>query len=75
MFLLVLLGFFYVGTPLQMGNVKLGLILTQVFVIAGIPILAIDPKGDLGNMLLTFPELSEHDFAPWVDPEEAARKV
>jgi len=36
--------------------------------------LVIDPKGDLGNLLLTFPELSAADFAPWVDAGDAARK-
>ena len=42
--------------------------------IDGIPVIAIDPKGDLGNLLLTFPELRGEDFLPWVDPDEAARK-
>ena len=36
--------------------------------------IAIDPKGDLGNLLLTFPELRPEDFLPWVDPDEAARQ-
>ena len=39
-FALVLLGFFYIGTPLQLADVKLGLIATQVVLIAGIPVLA-----------------------------------
>ena len=34
----------------------------------------IDPKGDLGNLLLTFPDLRAEDFKPWVNPEEAQRK-
>ena len=42
--------------------------------IDGIPAIAIDPKGDLGNLLLTFPELRPADFRPWIDPGEAARK-
>src|SRR5262249_51787765 len=42
--------------------------------IDGIPAIAIDPKGDLGNLLLTFPELLPADFQPWVDPAEATRK-
>jgi hypothetical protein len=42
--------------------------------IDGIPVIAIDPKGDLGNLLLTFPSLRPEDFQPWVDPAEAARK-
>jgi sodium transport system permease protein len=40
-FLLVLIGFFYVGTPLQLQNLKLGLVLTQVLIIAGIPLVAL----------------------------------
>jgi len=40
-FLLVLIGFFYIGTPLQLNNLKLGLVLTQVLIIAGIPILGL----------------------------------
>ena len=34
---------------------------------AGIPVLAIDPKGDLGNLCLTFPSLAPADFEPWMD--------
>lgn len=40
-FLLVLLGFFYVGTPLQLDDTRSGLVLTQIFIIAGIPLLAL----------------------------------
>ena len=40
----------------------------------GIPAIVIDPKGDLGNLLLTFPELRPADFEPWVDPDEARKK-
>ncbi|HZL88509.1 MAG TPA: ATP-binding protein, partial [Pirellulaceae bacterium] len=42
--------------------------------IDGIPAIIVDPKGDLGNLLLTFPQLRAEDFAPWIDPAEAARK-
>ena len=35
--------------------------------IDGVPAICIDPKGDLGNLLLTFPDLAPPDFAPWVD--------
>jgi hypothetical protein len=34
----------------------------------------IDPKGDISNLLLAFPDLAAADFAPWVDPAEAQRK-
>jgi hypothetical protein len=39
----------------------------------GIPAIAIDPKGDLGNLLLAFPNLQPQDFRPWVDASEATR--
>ena len=39
----------------------------------GIPALLIDPKGDIGNLLLHFPSLSPEDFQPWIDPDEARR--
>lgn len=56
------------------GKTGLGVVLLEEAAIDGIPILAIDPKGDLGNLLLTFPDLAPSDFAPWVDAGEAARK-
>ena len=40
--------------------------------IDGIPAIVVDPKGDLGNLLLTFPELRAEDFRPWIDAAEAA---
>src|SRR4029079_15385412 len=42
--------------------------------IDGIPAICIDPKGDLGNLLLTFPHLEAAEFLQWVDPGEAQRK-
>ena len=56
------------------GKTGLGLGLLEEAAIDGIPVIAIDPKGDLGNLLLTFPDLLPEDFAPWVDPDEAARQ-
>jgi len=55
------------------GKTGLCLALLEEAGIDGIPALAIDPKGDLGNLLLTFPSLRPEDFAPWIDPAEAAR--
>ncbi len=57
------------------GSGKTGLCLSLIeeAAIDGIPVLAIDPKGDLGNLMLSFPELRPKDFAPWVDPAEALR--
>ncbi len=40
----------------------------------GIPAIIIDPKGDLTNLLLHFPDLLPSDFQPWIDPEEARRQ-
>jgi hypothetical protein len=58
------------------GSGKTGLCITllEEAAIDGIPALCIDPKGDLGNLLLTFPELRPSDFEPWIDPSEAERK-
>jgi hypothetical protein len=56
------------------GKTGLCLALIEEAAIDGIPILAIDPKGDLGNLLLTFPELRPTDFRPWIDEAEAARQ-
>ena len=55
------------------GKTGLCLALLEEAALDGIPALAIDPKGDLGNLLLTFPRLEPADFAPWVDPGEAER--
>jgi len=48
------------------GKTGLGIGLIEEAAIDGVPVLAIDPKGDLSNLLLTFPTLSPADFAPWV---------
>lgn len=55
------------------GKTGLCIALLEEAAIDGIPAIAIDPKGDLGNLLLTFPDLSDGDFLPWIDPAEAAR--
>ena len=51
------------------GSGKTGLCISLIEEAAldGIPVLCIDPKGDLGNLLLTFPELQAKDFEPWID--------
>ena len=55
------------------GKTGLGIDVIEEAAIDGIPVIAIDPKGDLGNLLLTFPRLAPADFAPWVDADEARR--
>jgi len=54
------------------GKTGLGIGLIEEAAIDHIPVIAIDPKGDLGNLLLTFPDLAPGDFGPWVDPRAAA---
>ncbi|MEZ5498069.1 MAG: hypothetical protein R3E77_01430 [Steroidobacteraceae bacterium] len=58
------------------GSGKTGLCLTMLeeAAIDGIPAIAIDPKGDIANLALRFPQLQPQDFEPWVDAAEAARK-
>jgi hypothetical protein len=56
------------------GKTGLCLALIEEAAIDGIPSLIIDPKGDLSNLLLTFPELKPEDFAPWVNEEDAQKK-
>ncbi len=56
------------------GKTGLSIDLIEEALIDGVPVIAIDPKGDLGNLLLTFPGLSAAEFQPWVDPAEAERK-
>lgn len=54
------------------GKTGLGIDLIEEAAIDRIPVIAIDPKGDLGNLLLSFPDLAPADFEPWVDAREAA---
>ncbi len=58
------------------GSGKTGLCLSilEEAAIDGVPVIAVDPKGDLGNLLLTFPELAPEDFRPWVNEDDARRK-
>ena len=53
------------------GKTGLGISLIEEAAIDGVPILAVDPKGELPNLLLTFPGLQATDFEPWVNPDEA----
>src|SRR5215212_12192460 len=39
----------------------------------GVPSIIIDPKGDLANLMLTFPALRPEDFRPWVNEDDAAK--
>jgi hypothetical protein len=55
------------------GKTGLCISLLEEAAIDGVPAIVIDPKGDLANLLLQFPDLKPSDFAAWVDPEEARR--
>ncbi|MBM3967196.1 MAG: DUF87 domain-containing protein, partial [Planctomycetes bacterium] len=57
------------------GKTGLCISLLEEAAIDNIPILCIDPKGDLGNLLLAFPELKPSDFEPWVDLAEGRAKL
>ena len=54
------------------GKTGLGIVLLEEALAEGIPALILDPKGDMGNLALTFPDLSAASFRPWID-ESAAR--
>jgi hypothetical protein len=58
------------------GSGKTGLCLSIIeeAAIDSIPAILIDPKGDIANLLLTFPELRSQDFAPWINEEDALKK-
>jgi len=53
------------------GKTGLGVVLIEEVLAAGLPALLIDPKGDLTNLCLTFPDLSPADFLPWIDEAQA----
>jgi len=53
------------------GKTGLAIGLLEEALIDNIPVIAIDPKGDLPNLLLTFPNLAAEDFLPWIDDRES----
>src|SRR5579872_5711093 len=56
------------------GKTGLCLALLEEAAIDGVPAIAIDPKGDLGNLLLTFPQLRPEDYRSWLDPADVERQ-
>jgi hypothetical protein len=56
------------------GKTGLGVVFLEEALRAGIPALILDPKGDMTNLLLTFPRLDPSDFEPWLDDAEARRQ-
>ena len=53
------------------GKTGLGISLLEEAAIDNIPSIIIDPKGDMGNLLLTFPNLKGEDFKPWIEEQDA----
>jgi len=56
------------------GKTGLGIGIIEEAAMDHVPVIAIDPKGDLGNLMLTFPSLAADDFEPWVNASEAVNQ-
>ena len=56
------------------GKTGLGIGILEEALVDNIPLIAIDPKGDLANLLLSFPDLAESDFRPWINAQEASNQ-
>jgi hypothetical protein len=56
------------------GKTGLGVVLLEEILRSGRPAIVLDPKGDLTNLCLQFPDLAPNDFRPWIDESEARRK-
>ena len=58
------------------GSGKTGLCISIIeeAAIDGVPAIVVDPKGDITNLLLTFPDLKGQDFRPWINEEDALKK-
>jgi len=53
------------------GKTGLGIALLEEALLDGVPALILDPKGDITNLALTFPNLTTEDLTPWIAPEDA----
>ena len=56
------------------GKTGLCIAILEEAALDGIPAIIIDPKGDMPNMMLTFPQLRTEDFLPWINEDDARRK-
>ncbi len=56
------------------GKTGLCLSLLEEAALDGVPVICVDPKGDLANLALSFPDLKPSDFKPWLEPSAASRK-
>jgi Helicase HerA, central domain len=55
------------------GKTGLGIGLIEEALIDNVPVIAIDPKGDLPNLMLTFPQMQSGDFLPWINKQDAVK--
>jgi hypothetical protein len=53
------------------GKTGLGITLLEEALLDGVPVIVLDPKGDITNLALTFPDLLPQDLLPWIAPEDA----
>jgi hypothetical protein len=56
------------------GKTGQAIVLIEEALRRGVPVLAIDPKGDLGNLLLLFEGQDAASFAEWIDRDAARRE-
>jgi Helicase HerA, central domain len=56
------------------GKTGLCLALLEEAAMDNIPAIIIDPKGDISNLLLMFPDLDAKSFRPWINEDDAAKK-
>lgn len=56
------------------GKTGLGIALLEEMLLQGVPAIILDPKGDLTNLVLSFPDMTAQDFAAWMDADEAERQ-
>lgn len=56
------------------GKTGLAIGLIEEAILDGVPAILVDPKGDLGNLLLAFPDFKPEDFQPWIQEDEARRE-
>jgi hypothetical protein len=56
------------------GKTGLGIVALEETLLQGVPCIIVDPKGDITNLALNFPNLAPGDFRPWLDEDEAARQ-
>ena len=56
------------------GKTGLGVNMLEEALLGGTPTLILDPKGDMGNILLNFPDSAPDDLEPWMDAGKAKRK-